>query len=468
MLLLQLLAPESFGLVVCSEWLELTELPKFDTAMTSVLFRNDFLNLISDPGFLVSMRNSATINSSRRYMWLSLRNISIREIEYFLNQSTEMNDLFLFLNPKIFLSVRTLSTKRYDQRSDLLMCHGMVQVISNRCANLETLHLINCTFSNISIPPTCTVDTLHKLKHIIIKALRGDDKIIGKLVQNSTNIQTLAVWQRRGSGSLDNMFSGVSNGSRFSLRELKIDHYTHMSIDITVPILCKFLNLKTLKLFKVTATTESLQLLAEHFRLLSDLSVCREETDINDSSGILCFLSSCKLITKLDVSCSSGINDVFLKLVAIHCIELKYFNATKCTPGFTAKGVSNMLNNGCDKIEILFLQTSMRLHLLSDKPFHVSNSRKKDNLTKLSLANTHFYTTDIHKILQHCVNLRELDLSCNINLNDAIVTVIFENCPHLVQLDITRCGFYLTQIAKHYMLQNIPSLQIVRAIESEK
>jgi hypothetical protein len=471
--LLALLAPECYGVVVFSDWIEMTELVKFDSAMTSKKFRNDFLDLISASGFFISsLADASTMNFSNSYLWYSKRRVSVRSIEHFLNNPMEMNDLFHYLHPKVFIGVTTLSTEHSDNSKLYVMSCGFVDAISKRCPKLEVLRLIDCKFSNMDIPPMCKIQSLQHLKHITVQGTRGDC-LIGELFKNSTQVVSLKVM--KGCGSLNNLFAGVARKSNMSLKVLILDNFPHMSTNISVPILRKFTNLTTFKLYKVCASTESFQILAESFSLLTDLSICRHSPPLHQASGIIWFVTSCKHLTKLNVSFSVGIDDVFLTIIATNCTKLKYLDANSCIPGFTAKGISNMLNNGCDRIKSLSLQ-SISPPLMSNIPIDLGIAKSKQHLICMSLAYTQFFNTDVSIILRHCSNLTELNLSNNINLNKQINNInqnkhiheiVAECCPNLVVYDFKRCGFYLSEEWKRFLQTELKLLQKIEAVEEK-
>jgi hypothetical protein len=420
-----------FKTQVLSEWTDFMSLARLHSAMCNISFRKEFLELISSPWFQVYLVEPKQYHMNK-ILWCGRKDISLIGQINLYNYLVQMLEMVKVNNNKVFRFIKSLSISRSESFTHYIIPPVYIDYLKFYF-NLETLKICNCAFKHESVT---LLDTISynpgqqlALKNIEITNLVGGEESLAALFSLCSNIEVVNISYCSGahnskSFDFDGIFNAVRQHSSKSVHTVVLSYCDGIN-DSVVTMLSSFSNLTKLGLVKVERiSTSSLEALAIKCPLLTDLSITRESAV--QICATISFLLRCPLLQILNVSDSAGIDDEFLLLVGMHCLNLTDLDVSNTFPGISAQGIYQMLQTAGSQIRVLNMKHVQILH--PDNLIPILRATTLSQLSCLTLTDTQISEEDLITIFSHCSHFMFTEfrvIGCNQKSEEKLSELIY-------------------------------------------
>lgn len=229
------------------------------------------------------------------------------------------------------------------------------------------------------------------------------------------------------------LFDVINIRCRSVVKTLRLDHVIGLNIDLFstlrgLPVIRKLSMQKTLQIDQTVAV------MICSFKFLVDLNISECEVT---AKAFVQMSQSCQRLEVLTCCNCPGLDDFCLVGIAA-CVQkfrkLSSIDLSK-SKDFTDEGILRLLGSGTNILKKILLTGCKNLSSLT-----LAGVRQRMSaLENLNLADMILGQSAFEWIAEGCRNVRVLDLSRSVELDDVALTKIGQRCSSLTDLNISRC-----------------------------
>jgi hypothetical protein len=302
------------------EWLQMSEMAKLDTALTSDKARAALMEVFSS-GFIVAegSRNPSDIMSRECFAWMEQRHIAARNLSCSGTDVDAETVTRAALRSSSSLKSLSLFNYRYGFSS------SNMNLIARACTNIESLTFSRCDLVNTAF--MIAVSHMRLLREVTVSSEISNDALI-KLAECCPNLKKISITYY----STHINDTGLARLAECCphLEDIRVKGQLRIRDAGVVAIASKCSNLKVLCLEGCSEVTDTAVLsLATHATKLQalDVSYCHQITDY----ALVQLATRCTLLCDLNISECHLVTDAAIAIIAdVRGSSLQYLKLGGC------------------------------------------------------------------------------------------------------------------------------------------